>query len=151
MRKMQDIEQWLRSQCLETTPAYLNGTAIPTGRQLVLPPYQMVYRVDADEMIICELSRLPQSHCLPPQLFCLWRVLRGVFRNHPSLKQLKMLVITDTLNPNLLSQRWRLLRLLMALGASFAPDSNEGWLILPATHLLRRKRGEVFLCSEPPQ
>lgn len=95
---VQEIEQWLRRHQVFTEPAYLGETAILLGQQFILSPYLVIYRIEAKEMIICELRRLTPGQPRPQQLFHLLGLLRGIFVHHPQLTCLKMLIITDVLD-----------------------------------------------------
>lgn len=136
---MQKIEQWLRRHQVLTEPAYLGETSILLGRQFILSPYLVVYRIEAEEMIICELRRLTPGQSRPQQLFHLLRLLRGIFVHHPQLKCLKMLIITDVLDGKQSVLRKKLLRILTAMGATFTLLDGDNWTILSAKHLIQRR------------
>lgn len=139
MKLEQDIEQWLHCKRVYSTPAYLSGTSILLGRQFILPPYNIMYRIEAESLIVCELSRSPQMSCQPPQLFQLWAILRGLFISHPQLKHLAMLVLTDTCDAKQSAQRYQLQRVLLSLGALFTTYDGDDWLILAAENVIKRR------------
>lgn len=139
MKLGHDIEQWLHCKHVYSTPVYLSGTSILLGRQFILPPYNITYRIEAASLIVCELSRLPQMSCQPPQLFHLWAIFRGMFISHPQLKHLAMLVLTDTFDAKQSAQRYQLQRVLLSLGAFFTTYAGDDWLILNAEKVIKRR------------
>ncbi|SQI65109.1 pathogenicity island 2 effector protein SseE [Salmonella enterica subsp. diarizonae] len=136
---MQEIEQWLRRHQVLTEPAYLGETSILLGQQFILSPYLVVYRIEAEEMIICELRRLTSGQPRPQQLFHLLGLLRGIFVHHPQLTCLKMLIITDVLDEKQSLLRRKLLRILTVMGATFSLLDGDSWTILSAEHLTQRR------------
>ncbi|VEA77374.1 pathogenicity island 2 effector protein SseE [Salmonella enterica subsp. arizonae] len=136
---MQEIEQWLRRHQVLTEPAYLGETSILLGQQFILSPYLVVYRIEAEEMIICELRRLTSGQPRPQQLFHLLGLLRGIFVHHPQLTCLKMLIITDVLDEKQSLLRSKLLRILTVMGATFSLLDGDSWTILSAEHLTQRR------------
>lgn len=136
---MQEIEQWLRRHQVLTEPAYLGETSILLGQQFILSPYLVVYRIEAEEMIICELRRLTSEQPRPQQLFHLLGLLRGIFVHHPQLTCLKMLIITDVLDEKQSLLRRKLLRILTVMGATFSLLDGDSWTILSAEHLTQRR------------
>lgn len=136
---MQEIEQWLRRHQVLTEPAYLGETSILLGQQFILSPYLVVYRIEAEEMIICELRRLTSGQPRPQQLFHLLGLLRGIFVHHPQLTCLKMLIITDVLDKKQSMLRRKLLRILTVMGATFSLLDGDSWTILSAEHLTQRR------------
>lgn len=136
---MQEIEQWLRRHQVLTEPAYLGETSILLGQQFILSPYLVVYRIEAEEMIICELRRLTSGQPRPQQLFHLLGLLRGIFVHHPQLTCLKMLIITDVLDEKQSLLRRKLLRILTVMGATFSLLDGDSWTILSAEHLTLRR------------
>lgn len=135
---MQEIEQWLRRHQVLTEPVYLGKTAILLGQQFILSPYLVVYRIEAEEMIICEFRRLTPGQPRPQQLFHLLGLLRGIFMHHPQLICLKMLIITDVLDEKKAMLRRKLLRILTVMGATFTLLDGDKWTILSAGHLIQR-------------
>lgn len=136
---MQEIEQWLRRHQVLTEPAYLGETSILLGQQFILSPYLVVYRIEAEEMIICELRRLTSGQPRPQQLFHLLGLLREIFVHHPQLTCLKMLIITDVLDEKQSLLRRKLLRILTVMGATFSLLDGDSWTILSAEHLTQRR------------
>ncbi|HDC2659269.1 TPA: pathogenicity island 2 effector protein SseE [Salmonella enterica] len=136
---VQEIEQWLRRHQVLTEPAYLGETSILLGQQFILSPYLVVYRIEAEEMIICELRRLTSGQPRPQQLFHLLGLLRGIFVHHPQLTCLKMLIITDVLDKKQSMLRRKLLRILTVMGATFSLLDGDSWTILSAEHLTQRR------------
>lgn len=136
---MQEIEPWLRRHQVLTEPAYLGETSILLGQQFILSPYLVVYRIEAEEMIICELRRLTSGQPRPQQLFHLLGLLRGIFVHHPQLTCLKMLIITDVLDEKQSLLRRKLLRILTVMGATFSLLDGDSWTILSAEHLTQRR------------
>lgn len=136
---MQEIEQWLRRHQVLTEPAYSGETSILLGQQFILSPYLVVYRIEAEEMIICELRRLTSGQPRPQQLFHLLGLLRGIFVHHPQLTCLKMLIITDVLDEKQSLLRRKLLRILTVMGATFSLLDGDSWTILSAEHLTQRR------------
>ncbi|ASG76175.1 pathogenicity island 2 effector protein SseE [Salmonella enterica subsp. diarizonae] len=136
---VQEIEQWLRRHQVLTEPAYLGETSILLGQQFILSPYLVVYRIEAEEMIICELRRLTSGQPRPQQLFHLLGLLRGIFVHHPQLTCLKMLIITDVLDEKQSLLRRKLLRILTVMGATFSLLDGDSWTILSAEHLTQRR------------
>ncbi len=136
---MQEIEQWLRRHQVLTESAYLGETSILLGQQFILSPYLVVYRIEAEEMIICELRRLTSGQPRPQQLFHLLGLLRGIFVHHPQLTCLKMLIITDVLDEKQSLLRRKLLRILTVMGATFSLLDGDSWTILSAEHLTQRR------------
>ncbi|EBN0684926.1 pathogenicity island 2 effector protein SseE [Salmonella enterica subsp. enterica] len=136
---VQEIEQWLRRHQVLTEPAYLGETSILLGQQFILSPYLVVYRIEAEEMIICELRRLTSGQPRPQQLFHLLGLLRGIFVHHPQLTCLKMLIITDVLDEKKSLLRRKLLRILTVMGATFSLLDGDSWTILSAEHLTQRR------------
>ncbi|EAA3678795.1 pathogenicity island 2 effector protein SseE [Salmonella enterica] len=136
---VQEIEQWLRRHQVLTEPAYLGETSILLGQQFILSPYLVVYRIEAEDMIICEFRRLTPGQPQPQQLFHLLGLLRGIFAHHPQLKYLRMLVITDILDEKQAVLRRKLLRILTAMGATFTRLDGDNWTILSAEHLIQRR------------
>ncbi|EDY1995269.1 pathogenicity island 2 effector protein SseE [Salmonella enterica] len=136
---VQEIEQWLRRHQVLTEPAYLGETSILLGQQFILLPYLVVYRIEAEEMIICELRRLTSGQPRPQQLFHLLGLLRGIFVHHPQLTCLKMLIITDVLDEKQSLLRRKLLRILTVMGATFSLLDGDSWTILSAEHLTQRR------------
>lgn len=136
---MQEIEQWLRRHQVLTEPAYLGETSILLGQQFILSPYLVVYRIEAEEMIICELRRLTSGQPRPQQLFHLLGLLRGIFVHHPQLTCLKMLIITDVLDEKQSLLRRKLLRILTVMGATFSLLDGDSWTILSSEHLTQRR------------
>ncbi len=136
---MQEIEQWLRRHQVLTEPAYLGETSILLGQQFILSPYLVVYRIEAEEMIICELRRLTSGQPRPQQLFHLLGLLRGIFVHHQQLTCLKMLIITDVLDEKQSLLRRKLLRILTVMGATFSLLDGDSWTILSAEHLTQRR------------
>lgn len=136
---MQEIEQWLRRHQVLTEPAYLGETSILLGQQFILSPYLVVYRIEAEEMIICELRRLTSGQPRQQQLFHLLGLLRGIFVHHPQLTCLKMLIITDVLDEKQSLLRRKLLRILTVMGATFSLLDGDSWTILSAEHLTQRR------------
>lgn len=136
---MQEIEQWLRRHQVLTEPAYLGETSILLGQQFILSPYLVVYRIEAEEMIICELRCLTSGQPRPQQLFHLLGLLRGIFVHHPQLTCLKMLIITDVLDEKQSLLRRKLLRILTVMGATFSLLDGDSWTILSAEHLTQRR------------
>ncbi|ECI3633668.1 pathogenicity island 2 effector protein SseE [Salmonella enterica subsp. houtenae] len=136
---VQEIEQWLRRHQVLTEPAYLGETSILLGQQFMLSPYLVVYRIEAEDMIICEFRRLTPGQPQPQQLFHLLGLLRGIFAHHPQLKYLRMLVITDILDEKQAVLRRKLLRILTAMGATFTRFDGDNWTILSAEHLIQRR------------
>lgn len=136
---MQEIEQWLRRHQVLTEPAYLGENSILLGQQFILSPYLVVYRIEAEEMIICELRRLTSGQPRPQQLFHLLGLLRGIFVHHPQLTCLKMLIITDVLDEKQSLLRRKLLRILTVMGATFSLLDGDSWTILSAEHLTQRR------------
>ncbi len=136
---MQEIEKWLRRHQVLTEPAYLGETSILLGQQFILSPYLVVYRIEAEEMIICELRRLTSGQPRPQQLFHLLGLLRGIFVHHPQLTCLKMLIITDVLDEKQSLLRRKLLRILTVMGATFSLLDGDSWTILSAEHLTQRR------------
>lgn len=136
---MQEIEQWLRRHQVLTEPAYLGETSILLGQQFILSPYLVVYRIEAEEMIICELRRLTSGQPRPQQLFHLLGLLRGIFVHHPQLTCLKMLIITDVLDEKQSLLHRKLLRILTVMGATFSLLDGDSWTILSAEHLTQRR------------
>ncbi|EHJ9210630.1 pathogenicity island 2 effector protein SseE [Salmonella enterica] len=136
---VQEIEQWLRRHQVLTEPAYLGETSILLGQQFILSPYLVVYRIEAEEMIICELRRLTSGQPRPQQLFHLLGLLRGIFVHHPQLTCLKMLIITDVLDEKQSLLRRKLLRILTVMGATFSLLDGDSWTILSAEHLTLRR------------
>lgn len=136
---MQEIEQWLRRHQVLTEPAYLGETSILLGQQFILSPYLVVYRIEAEDMIICEFRRLTPGQPQPQQLFHLLGLLRGIFVHHPQLKYLRMLVITDILDEKQAVLRRKLLRILTAMGSTFTRLDGDNWTILSAEHLIQRR------------
>ncbi|ESJ17285.1 pathogenicity island 2 effector protein SseE [Salmonella enterica subsp. diarizonae serovar 60:r:e,n,x,z15 str. 01-0170] len=109
------------------------------GQQFILSPYLVVYRIEAEEMIICELRRLTSGQPRPQQLFHLLGLLRGIFVHHPQLTCLKMLIITDVLDEKQSLLRRKLLRILTVMGATFSLLDGDSWTILSAEHLTQRR------------
>ncbi|EGY1754287.1 pathogenicity island 2 effector protein SseE [Salmonella enterica] len=136
---VQEIEQWLRRHQVLTEPAYLGETSILLGQQFILSPYLVVYRIEAEEMIICELRRLTSGQPRPQQLFHLLGLLRGIFVHHPQLTCLKMLIITDVLDEKQSLLRRKLLRILTVMGATFSLLDGDSWTILSSEHLTQRR------------
>ncbi|EHL5406326.1 pathogenicity island 2 effector protein SseE [Salmonella enterica] len=136
---VQEIEQWLRRHQVLTEPAYLGENSILLGQQFILSPYLVVYRIEAEEMIICELRRLTSGQPRPQQLFHLLGLLRGIFVHHPQLTCLKMLIITDVLDEKQSLLRRKLLRILTVMGATFSLLDGDSWTILSAEHLTQRR------------
>ncbi|HGP2759612.1 TPA: pathogenicity island 2 effector protein SseE [Salmonella enterica] len=136
---VQEIEQWLRRHQVLTEPAYLGETSILLGQQFILSPYLVVYRIEAEEMIICELRRLTSGQPRPQQLFHLLGLLRGIFVHHPQLTCLKMLIITDVLDEKQSLLHRKLLRILTVMGATFSLLDGDSWTILSAEHLTQRR------------
>lgn len=136
---MQEIEQWLHQHKVATEPVYLGKTAILLGQQFILSPYLVVYRVDGDDMIICEFRRLTPGQCQPQQVFRLLGLLRAIFVHHPWLKCLKMLIITEVLDKKQSLLRKKLLRILRSMGATFTMFDGDNWTILTANHLIQRR------------
>ncbi|EHJ9663116.1 pathogenicity island 2 effector protein SseE [Salmonella enterica] len=136
---VQEIEQWLRRHQVLTEPAYSGETSILLGQQFILSPYLVVYRIEAEEMIICELRRLTSGQPRPQQLFHLLGLLRGIFVHHPQLTCLKMLIITDVLDEKQSLLRRKLLRILTVMGATFSLLDGDSWTILSAEHLTQRR------------
>ncbi|EIN2094973.1 pathogenicity island 2 effector protein SseE [Salmonella enterica] len=135
---VQEIEQWLRRHQVLTEPAYLGETSIFLGQQFILSPYLVVYRIEAEEMIICEFRRLTPGQPRPQQLFHFLGLLRGIFVHHPQLKYLKMLIITDVLDEKQSMLRRKLLRILTAMGATYTMLDGDKWTILSAEQLIQR-------------
>ncbi|EAA7242494.1 pathogenicity island 2 effector protein SseE [Salmonella enterica] len=136
---VQEIEQWLRQHQVFTEPAYLEETSILLGQQFILSPYLVIYRIEAEEMIICEFRRLTPGQPRPQQLFRLLGLLRGIFMHHPQLTCLKMLIITDVLDKKQSILRRKLLRILTVMGATFTLFDGDNWTILSAEHLIQRR------------
>lgn len=136
---MDKIAQWLQREGLSTHPAYLSGSALLLGQQFELPPYQVIYRIEADVLIICGFSRVADSPCQPQRLFHLWGVLRRLFSHYPQLKQMQMLVITEVINLRCARHRHQLVQLLIALGATFTLYDGDNWLVLGADKIIHRR------------
>nr|VUD22563.1 pathogenicity island 2 effector protein SseE [Salmonella sp. NCTC 7297] len=74
---MQEIEQWLRRHQVLTEPAYLGETSILLGQQFILSPYLVVYRIEAEDMIICEFRRLTPGSLNRNNCFTYWVFYAG--------------------------------------------------------------------------
>lgn len=135
---VQEIEQWLRRHQVFTEPAYLGRPLYYLGSSLYYRLTRVIHRIEAKEMIICELRRLTPGQPRPQQLFRLLGLLRGIFVHHPQLTCLKMLIITDVLDEKAMLRR-KLLRILTVMGATFTQLDGDNWTVLSAEHLIQRR------------
>lgn len=121
-------------------PAWLDENLLRIGSQFDLDPYQVIYREEGNNLIICGLTRRADTRPHPQRFFQLWRILRGIFQcSHPGFQALRMLVLSDSEASPAASKGHKLERILRKKGAVDIYWDNHNWLSLSATVILRCK------------
>ncbi|CNH68698.1 pathogenicity island 2 effector protein SseE [Yersinia aldovae] len=137
---MDEITRQLRYEGLHPQPAFLAGCGGLIGQQVELYPYRLVYRLDANNLILCSFNRAPESVPQLSSLIRLWGILCRLFHRTPWLNSVRMLVITEVFDPHVAAQRRRLVRLLHRLGAMSVLIDGDNWLEIPFARLLNRRK-----------
>lgn len=137
---MDEIARLLRHEGLHPRPAFLPGCGLQVGQQVALYPYRLIYRIDADKLILCGFYREPDSAPQLSSLVQLWGIFRRLIHKTPRLCGIRMLVITEVWDRRLAKQRQQLVQLLHKLGAVAVLNNGDSWLEIPAVRLLNRRK-----------
>ncbi|NLS55315.1 secreted effector protein [Hafnia alvei] len=137
---MDEITRLLRHEGLHPQPTFLAGSGLLIGQQVVLYPYQLIYRVEDSHLILCSFSRVLDSAPHLSSLLRLWGILQRVFHRMLWLKSIRMLVITEVFDPQLSAQRHQLERLLYKMGATVVLKDGDSWLDISADKLLHQRK-----------
>ncbi|MDN5451257.1 MAG: secreted effector protein [Enterobacterales bacterium] len=136
---MDEITSLLRHEGLYPQPVFLADSGLLIGQQVEIYPYQLIYRIDGNHLILCSFSRVPNSVPQPASLARLWGIFRRIFSSSPWLKDVRMLVITEVFDRRLAVQRRRLESLMYKLGAVAVIRDGDKWLEIPAVKLLYQR------------
>lgn len=120
-------------------PAFLPGCGLCLGQHITLPPYRLIFRVQNHALLICSLTRLPDSASQPSSLLRLWRLLHAALSAVPALKHIRMLVITDVLPQRVAHQRQKRVQRLGKKGAVTRSFDGERWLEIGIDQVFHRK------------
>lgn len=129
----------LQTVGLAPQPLFLSGCGLRLGQHITLLPYRLVFRVQNNALLICNLTRLPDCASQPASLLRLWRLLQEALLSVSALRHIRMLVITDVLPRRLALQRQKLVRRLCQQGAVTCLLDGERWLEIDIERIFRGK------------
>lgn len=128
---MDKLTLYLQRAGLVVTPAYWEKTRYLIGAKLTLSPYQVVFRLEASQLIICSVLRDESLAGSGATLLRLRKLLCDILHYCPEIQTVRGLVILDRLDEQLSQKQKKLQHILFQIGAITENIDGEDWLILP--------------------
>ncbi|EPS8493655.1 pathogenicity island 2 effector protein SseE [Yersinia enterocolitica] len=123
-----NIERYLNDISCAVKIAYFENSAIKIGYEFFLYGYNVIYRVEDSEFIICSLKSTCEKG-LPGNFIKLFNFLHHLSVNVVEISIVRMMVIDNIASPILQSIRHRLIKILIAKGAFSKNIDGDDWLL----------------------
>ncbi|MGL4858820.1 MAG: hypothetical protein ACRC5A_03600 [Enterobacteriaceae bacterium] len=126
---MDPVTRYLATQGIEVTPAYFGKSRLEIGKRWEAPNWFIIYRVEGDELIICQFTSKKKNGGLSSAVKQFTDKLRGIRRHVPQIKRFRGLIIDDS-SPLLPRTEMKELKaILMQMGAREEVIEGEKWLV----------------------
>lgn len=129
--KSDAVTLWLQAQGLMPQLEFFGNSQLVVGWRVKLTDFELVYRQQSDELIICDfvaLSDAPASH---RAVLAFIKLIHQLQRSVTSLRLVRGLFLHSLTLPALNSLRERLAAVLEAKGATWQEIDGEPWLTYP--------------------
>lgn len=108
---------------------FLDGTDVFVGRRVANEFLQLVYRVERDHLIICELSALGPSDSLHGAVAQLVALLKTLLASVPQIVRIRGMVLPSVTSIDTNRARARMVRYFESMGAYGADVAGDRWLV----------------------
>lgn len=125
---MDVIAPALQNEGCEVKTAYFEKSSVEVGHKFSLYGFQVIYRIEGRELIICYLER-DRKDDSPHGFLKLFNFLYQLGKRSAELSVIRMLVIDNIANSSLQLSLNRLIKILIAKGASVKSIEDNDWLL----------------------
>lgn len=125
---MDVITPVLKNEGCEVKTAYFEKSSVEVGHKFSLYGFQVIYRIEGSELIICYLERNRKDDSLHDFLK-LFNFIHQLGKRSAELSVIRMLVIDNVANSSLQLSLNRLIKILIAKGASVKSIEDNDWLL----------------------
>lgn len=131
------LTRFLKSQGLEPAVARFESTDFVIGWRVRTPEFELVYRVEADQLIVCDYQPVAGGQA-NGAVMAFIRFIHRIERHVPQLASVLGMFVDMLSDPALTAERRRLAGVLEAQGASWREIDGEAWLVYPMPARKRR-------------
>ncbi|WP_181321905.1 secretion protein [Trinickia symbiotica] len=125
------VTRFLKAQGLEPTVACFGSSDFVIGWRVRLSGFELVYRVEGDQMIVCDFLPGEGERESNGAVMAFVRFVHGLERQVPELGSVRGMFLESLSNPALTAERRRLARVLQLQGAAWHEIDGDPWLVYP--------------------
>ncbi|MEX3956758.1 secretion protein [Trinickia sp. EG282A] len=127
------VTRFLKAQGLEPTVACFGSSDFVIGSRVRLSGFELVYRVEGDQMIVCDFlpGEVEGKRESNGAVMAFVRFVHGLERQVPELESVRGMFLESLSNPALTAERQRLARVLQSQGAVWHEIDGDPWLVYP--------------------
>ncbi|MDL4454958.1 hypothetical protein QRZ34_28625 [Klebsiella michiganensis] len=124
------VTQYLASLGHAPQPARFLDTAFVIGWRVILPEFELVYRLEQQQLVICDFLAKGEGKDGARAVMAFIQLIHNLERALPQLLEVRGMLM-DSPYPQVNQLRQRLSRALESQGASWKETHGERWLIYP--------------------
>ncbi len=120
----------LKAQGMEPTKACFESSDFVIGWRVRLADFELVYRVEGDELIVCDFQPTARGDSNGAVMSFI-RFVHSIERQVAQLACVRGMFLESLSHPELTEDRRRLARVLEAQGATWREIDGDAWLVYP--------------------
>ena len=125
------VTQYLKAQGLSPQVAYFENSDFLLGWKVEQGDLELVYRLDDDQLIVCDLSARTEPSGGKQAVLQFIRLIHQLQKNVPQVQSVCGMFIEKLSQPELTAMRRRLAQALEAEGAHWEEREGQPWLVYP--------------------
>jgi hypothetical protein len=132
------VGSYLRTLGLTPEIAYFGASEFPIGHRVRPAGCELVYRLDGDELIICDFLAAAEDDQAGKAVLAFIRLIHQIERHVREVTAVRGMFMAQLSDPDLSVLRERLARALEGQGAEWREIDGEPWLVYPMRAARRR-------------
>lgn len=122
------VTQYLRMRGDNPEVAYFGSSQFVIGWQVKMPDFELVYRMDHDELIICNFNARQDMANSHQAVSAFIKFIHQLEKSSPKIKRVRGMFL-DSLEIKVVALRQRLAEVLIYQGACWQEIEGDAWLI----------------------
>ncbi|QDQ24870.1 secretion protein [Chitinimonas arctica] len=125
------LTDFLTAQGIETRVAYYGKSTFVIGREALFDELELIYRLDEEELLICQFSAKQGPQGLGGAVAKLIDLIKQIQRSVPAVKALRAMILAVPDDPEMDQAHRRLAKMLLDRGAFWRQQVDGRWLVYP--------------------
>ncbi len=135
---MDAVTCYLKKSGMKPEPAYFESSSFMIGWRIQVNDLELVYRLDEDCLIICDLVSLRESSGSSDAVSTFIHLIHQMERSGVQVREVRGMFVKTLSNPEINRMRERLAAVLEAQGAYWQEIDGDSWLVYSLERARRR-------------